>query len=599
MKRNAAVISKITSIFLSALMPLCTLSLASCKGDKKEEGITLGPDYKIIYPASASQSLKDFAQNAADLMKEVLGVELSVLDDSSAVSDKEILVGETNREESEAAKEKLGEGDEYVVAAIGKKLVIYATSSARYTTVLSYLSSSLITGANKIIASDFCHTGNKISVFTLDEKVEGKTRVDITLTPDSIRSEAGIFVGNEYANAPFGYRGYALIASQNAITLYEITSKLSQMASRKINCFKAGDDIKLRLEVDGYKIGAYLLDDCEGVEPWPEFELKTSDTEDYSVGFVELSGNGAKYRDLSVTYPEKEDTTGKKYYTNSIYDDYADPDVLYFNGKYYLYGTGGSGYIAHSSSDLVNWKKENTVLEPNLWGITKNYWAPDLECINGKIYMVVTCDEHLGITVSDSPLGPFTPVSDTFLYDRAIDGHLFVDDDQKIYLYYVSLNAYGIYGVQLDGNMQPCSPTRRLITPTEDWEKHEGDVVEGPYMLKHNGMYYLTYSGSHYKSADYAVGYATSNKPLGTFKKYDLNPIMKGNTQIHGTGHHCITTTPDGKEMLIVYHCHNSLTKVEVRKICIDRIRFAPVEGDIDRLEVYGPTVTKQERPKE
>ena len=45
MKRNAAVISKITSIFLSALMPLCTLSLASCKGDKKEEGITLGPDY--------------------------------------------------------------------------------------------------------------------------------------------------------------------------------------------------------------------------------------------------------------------------------------------------------------------------------------------------------------------------------------------------------------------------------------------------------------------------------------------------------------------------------------------------------------------------
>ena len=238
-------------------------------------------------------------------------------------------------------------------------------------------------------------------------------------------------------------------------------------------------------------------------------------------------------------------------------------------------------------------------MQPNLWGITTNYWAPDVEYINGKFYMVVSCNEHLGIAVSDSPLGPFVENSEKVLFDKTIDGHIFVDDDGSVYLYYVSWrSSYAIYGVKLDQNMNPVMSTeKRIIAPTEQWEKYEGNVTEGPYMLKHNGKYYLTYSGSHYKSPNYAVGYAVSDKPLGTFKKYADNPIMIGNTQIAGVGHHCITYTPDGKEMIIVYHCHNSVTQVQTRKLCIDKIRFVPVEGDIDRLEVYGPTTSARPYP--
>ncbi len=594
-------LKKTVYALLAAVLIFTLPALVSCRNDKESDEVIIAADassdYVIVYPASAPASVSGFAEDVCTLVKDVTGAELSITDDGAAETGREILIGETNREESQTAKEMLGEGDEYVVAIVGEKMVIYASSATRYKTVLNYLANGIVKDGKLALSRDFCHTGNKVTFFAADEKVKGRTSVDITITPTNAKSEAGIFIGADYEKGLFGYRGYVLSASKNALTVYKVTSKLSEMASREINSYKADEDIALRFEVDGYTLKAYLLDDAEGVEPWPEFVLEINECEDYSIGFVELSGNGAVYRDLSISYPEKEDAV-KTYYTNAIYDNYADPDVLYYDGTYYLYGTGGSGYTVHTSRDLVNWKAGRRVLTPNLWGITKNYWAPDLEYINGKFYMVVSCDEHLGIAVSDSPTGPFVATSENYLFEKTIDGHIFVDDDGKIYLYYVSWRStYGIYGVELDKNMKPVGAEKRLITPTEDWEKKEGNVTEGPYMLKHNGIYYLTYSGSHYKSIDYAVGYATSNKPLGTFTKYELNPIMKGNTQIHGTGHHCITATPDGKEMIIIYHCHGALNGVGQRKICLDRIRFAPVDGDIDRLEVYGPTITRQKGP--
>ena len=115
-------------------------------------------------------------------------------------------------------------------------------------------------------------------------------------------------------------------------------------------------------------------------------------------------------------------------------------------------------------------------------------------------------------------------------------------------------------------------------------------------MLKHNGLYYLTYSGSDYKSVNYAVGYGVSESPLGPFEKYKGNPIHIGNSAVHETAHHCFTETLDG-ELLIVYHQHKNVNEVELRKISIDKARFVPTESGIDRLETYGPTTTPQPMP--
>ena len=64
-------------------------------------------------------------------------------------------------------------------------------------------------------------------------------------------------------------------------------------------------------------------------------------------------------------------------------------------------------------------------------------------------------------------------------------------------------------------------------------------VNEGPYMLVKDGKYYMTYSGSHFESINYGVGYAVADSPLGPFTKYEKNPIMQSAPKIpHFPSHH-------------------------------------------------------------
>lgn len=112
-------------------------------------------------------------------------------------------------------------------------------------------------------------------------------------------------------------------------------------------------------------------------------------------------------------------------------------------------------------------------------------------------------------------------------------------------------------------------------------------------MLLHKGLYYLTYSGSHCLS-DYGSGYAVSDSPLGGFRKYENNPILRSNENVHGVGHHCITWSPDKKDMFIIYHQHYDLTKMGPRRLCVDRIRFEEQDNGPDILVVDGPVTTTQ-----
>jgi beta-xylosidase len=180
---------------------------------------------------------------------------------------------------------------------------------------------------------------------------------------------------------------------------------------------------------------------------------------------------------------------------------------------------------------------------------------------------------------------------------KTIDGHIFVDEDGRIYLYYTSWcdgRAYGIWGVEMESDcLTPKWETEKLIfTPTEPWENtmKRGGVVEAPYMLKKEGVYYLVYSGSHFE-ADYAVGYATSTNPLEGFVKSANNPILRGTADTRGTGHCSIIETHTGG-MVMVYHTHNTPTTVQPRHIAIDPVRFVKTE-DGYRLEVCGPTTSK------
>lgn len=295
---------------------------------------------------------------------------------------------------------------------------------------------------------------------------------------------------------------------------------------------------------------------------------------------------------------KKTEKQGYPTYQNPLIENHADPDILFYDGVYYLYATSRE-YDVYSSQDLVNWTYRGKSLPGGGWGVDKHYWAPDVEYINGKFYMAVSFGEDgFGIAVADSPLGPFVCQGEAPLLKTTIDGHLFVDNG-KVYLYYTSWyggRSYGIYGVEMSEDMvNPKWETEvKLISPTEEWEKQMGHVVEAPYMLKHNGLYYLLYSGSHTASPAYAVGYAVGKSPLGPFVKSEDSPILKATDKVHGPAHCCVVTAPDRKTMVIVYHCHGSLERMHPRHTCIDKIAFVPAEDGIDRLVTDGPTAEER-----
>lgn len=284
--------------------------------------------------------------------------------------------------------------------------------------------------------------------------------------------------------------------------------------------------------------------------------------------------------------------------TNPICEG-ADPFILLHEGKYYLYSTNApDGYLVYESDDLAHWENKGYCLRKEDVKGDKWFWAPEIMYRDGKFYMIYTSEEHLGIAVSDAPTGPFRQEQKQWLSERnAIDGDFFTDDDGTTYLYYVRFTGGNvIHGARLNADFTLDESSEcRLIAAEEDWETRDCLVTEGPFMLKHNGKYYLTYSANHFRSPDYAIGYAVSDSPLGPFVKYEGNPILHRNENVNGVGHHSFTTSRDGKQRICVYHSHNSLTAIHPRLTCIDRAEFLPSPtGGEDILVIHGPTTTPQ-----
>ena len=92
-------------------------------------------------------------------------------------------------------------------------------------------------------------------------------------------------------------------------------------------------------------------------------------------------------------------------------------------------------------------------------------------------------------------------------------------------------------------------------------------------MIKHNGRYYLLYSGSGADTPDYAVGYATSMSPLGPFARAEHNPILHRADGVFGPGHGCAIRDGSG-QWWFVYHQKRTARREWDRFICLDALRF-------------------------
>ena len=230
-----------------------------------------------------------------------------------------------------------------------------------------------------------------------------------------------------------------------------------------------------------------------------------------------------------------------------------------------------------------------------MWTARRGAWAPDVfynRRGDKKFYLYYTLNNPtggklIGVAVADNPLGPFQ--DQHILATGAIDAHMFQDDDGAYYLYYVKIDGgFRILVQPMQDPLTARGDPEKIIEPTDPWERRRGAITEGPWMLKHQGVYYLMYSGSGADGPEYAIGYATSHSPLGPFTKYEHNPIAQQGGGVYGPGHHCVVSGPDGR-LWMVYHQQNSTKVGWDRFLAIDPLWFDDA-GVIHVKTTRGPT---------
>jgi len=271
------------------------------------------------------------------------------------------------------------------------------------------------------------------------------------------------------------------------------------------------------------------------------------------------------------------------------WEDYGigDPYILRFNGKYYLYCSTKDykkGIKAWSSEDLISWKYEGLAAEEE---VTTSAYAPEVVYWNGYFYMYTSpAGKGHYVLKSDSPTGPFTVQTKNF--GLSIDGSVFIDDDGKFY--FTHAGDKGIVANEMEDPLTVESSGKLINAYLNGW-------TEGSMIIKHNGSYYLTYTGNHVFSKGYRVNYAVSeNSPVGSYTVPDNNPIIINTEEdFNGLGHSSTVMGPDMDSYYIIYHnlVGKSKQGPPVRQMNIDRVVF-----NGQRMSVLGPSNYEQPVPK-
>ncbi len=262
----------------------------------------------------------------------------------------------------------------------------------------------------------------------------------------------------------------------------------------------------------------------------------------------------------------------------------GDPYVMRYDGMYYLYMSTRDtevGIKCFSSKDFVNWDYEGLCATEE---ITKGAYAPEVVYYNGKFYMYSSpAGNGHYVFRSDSPTGPFVAITDNLGF--SIDGSVFIDNDGKWYFYHAD-----DMGIQAHEMTSPSDISFRAI----DVNASMHGWTEGPMVIQHDGKYYLTYTGNHVFSKGYRINYGVGETPV-KFKPSEENPVLLHTMgDLYGLGHSSSVKGPDLDSYYIVYHSlvGKAVEGMPKRVMNIDRIVF-----NGNRMKILGPTVAKQQAP--
>ena len=272
---------------------------------------------------------------------------------------------------------------------------------------------------------------------------------------------------------------------------------------------------------------------------------------------------------LDYTYPFHNSHLGKSYRSG------ADPAVVEFRGEYYMFVTRSWGYW--HSKDLLNWD----FITPEKWYF-EGCNAPAAH--NYKDSVLYVCGNPSGamsILYTDNPKRGDWKAVPSVLHDLQ-DPALFIDDDERAYMYWGSSNRWPIRGKELDMKNKFLPIAKKpdsllfLRPDIHGWERfgenHTSYIkpfIEGAWMTKHNGKYYLQYAAPGTQFNVYGDGVYVGKSPLGPFEYAAHNPFCyKPGGFATGAGHGSTVCGPGG----IYWHfgtIHLSINYKFERRLCM------------------------------
>lgn len=351
--------------------------------------------------------------------------------------------------------------------------------------------------------------------------------------------------------------------------------------------------------------------DIEGTEAGFEKTDTECTTEDVQVTLEEgtrytnpIPDENQPYRSGSV---EAQKLAGK---TTTIEDISmaGDPYILRYNGKFYLYVSTNDWYCSYrcwESLDLVHYTflGEYDLLDKN-GNRTENDdatnqgydlecpWAPEVHYWNGQFYMYTSphASGHVVLqSTTGEPWGDYKVVTEGF--DSGIDGSFFIDDDETKWFIrayrYTDDNGTSIAN---PAAIQASSMTKLNTTWLDSLLKKDNHVllskagitgrqVEGPFVFKRNGIYYMIATGEDVGYPGYRLNYAynNTNSVTGTDNwslEKEPNLLISTEGTYQSYGHGAVTTGPDLDSYWFVYHMARS-SNLTYRMNGISRIEFS------------------------
>ena len=226
----------------------------------------------------------------------------------------------------------------------------------------------------------------------------------------------------------------------------------------------------------------------------------------------------------------------------------ADPVVVQFKDMYLLFASKSSGYWY--SKDFAHWT--HVFISDDVLPIED--YAPAIFVHNGYVYYVgSTRGEAMLYRSSQPEKGLWQPVKRLFTYwDPA-----FLVEDGKLYVYYGSSPSDPIRARVFDLNTleQIAGPIDCLNSdqkqhgwerPGEANELTRRPYIEGAWMTKHNGKYYLQYAGPGTEWKSYADAVYVGDTPIGPFTYMPNSPTSyRPAGFMAGAGHGCLFQADD------------------------------------------------------